>query len=285
VTRELAANSKIPRISSEFIDKLSKDVADEMEDNLSLSGSLSLLDTQKSVHSDSGIGEELVLSGDEKPIKKFNYDFATIDRNQLEKLLKSVTSKKEESGEEGDGSSFPLESNLIKDMSPAIEEPPDLVRRQSVIIQGLVMETEELRDKVATLEDELASVPFLEELQDKLDNFERKLEDSESYVYQLLEENIDMKTEMETLEVEISEAQDHFRDNDAREFKKTKWELETMSKSIRNLQLKLKKAQLKAALLRQEKEELEDSQREGAMWRGAAVIGAVLVATLWKLKS
>ena len=40
---------------------------------------------------------------------------------------------------------------------------------------------------------------------------ENNLEDSESYVYKLLEENIDMKTEMEDLEQEIKEAQDHFR--------------------------------------------------------------------------
>lgn len=239
-----------------------------MEDTLSLT---------KSVHSDSGIGEELVLSGDEKPVKKNNYDFASIDRSQLEKLLRSVTDKKHDDTVEGEVD----DDDLHLENSPK----PDLVRRQSVIIQGLVMETEELRDKVATLEDELATVPYVEEMQDKLGAFERKLEDSESYVYQLLEENIDMKTEMETLEIEINEAQDHFRDNDAREFKKTKWELETMSKSVRNLQLKLKKAQLKAALLRQEKEELEEKQKEASMWRGAVVVGAVLAAAMWKLKS
>ena len=59
-----------------------------------------------------------------------------------------------------------------------------------------------------------------------------------------------LKSEIETLEAEISEVQDTFRENDAKEFKRVKWELENLAKSCRNLQLKLGKAQAKANRLR-----------------------------------
>ena len=52
------------------------------------------------------------------------------------------------------------------------------------------------------------------------------------------------------LETEISEVQDTFRDKDAKEFKRVKWELEKLSKSCRNLQIKLGKTQAKAVRLR-----------------------------------
>lgn len=228
--------------------------------------------------SDSGCGEELIdLSLDDKTREIF--DLKSVDRGQLEKLLRSVYNKEGEAVKETGVVVSDVGDTVIK------EDTPEVVRRQSVIIQGLVMETEELRDKVAMLEDELTSVPLVEELQSKLDMMENNLEDSESYVYKLLEENIDMKTEMEDLEQEIKEAQDHFRDNDAREFKKTKWELETMSKTVRNLQLKLKKAQLRAQLLRQEKEELEEKQTEGTMWKVAAVGSMAVIVAIWKLKN
>merc|ERR1711978_407389 len=107
------------------------------------------------------------------------------------------------------------------------------------------------------LEDELAT-PGVDELQQKLDKVEGKLEETENYCYQVVEENVELKNEIETLESEISEVQDTFRDKDAKEFKKTKWELKNLAKTCRNLQLKLGKAQAKAARLKQEKEEAED---------------------------
>merc|ERR1712080_52302 len=104
----------------------------------------------------------------------------------------------------------------------------------------------------------------------------RRLEESETYCYQVIEENVEMKTEMETLEAEISEVQDTFRDKDAKEFKKTKWELENLGKTCRNLQLKLAKAQSRATRLRLEAEELA---REQMIWKTTAIIAAAALAT------
>ena len=129
------------------------------------------------------------------------------------------------------------------------------------------------------LEDEIETTP-MEEVQSKLVKMEGKLEETENYCYQVVEENVELKSEIETLESEISEVQDTFRDKDAKEFKKTKWELENLSKTCRNLQLKLGKAQARASRLRQEKEEIEEQQREQKLWRTTAVMAAAALAML-----
>ena len=41
----------------------------------------------------------------------------------------------------------------------------------------------------------------------------------------MVEENVGLKSEIEALEAEISEVQDTFREKDAKEFKRVKWEL------------------------------------------------------------
>jgi len=159
-------------------------------------------------------------------------------------------------------------------------ETQSTMRRQSVIIEGLTLETEELRKKCHQLEEEVGcGTPLVEDLTHKLQLMENRLEESETYCYQVIEENVEMKSEMEALESEIAEVQDTFRDKDAKEFKKTKWELENLSKTCRNLQLKLSKAQSKANRLRQEKEEAEELAREQMIWKTTALIAAAALAT------
>jgi len=159
-------------------------------------------------------------------------------------------------------------------------ETQSTLRRQSVIIEGLTMETEELRKKCGQLEEEVGGgTPLVEDLTTKLQQVEGRLEESESYCYQVIEENVEMKSEMESLEAEIAEVSDTFRDKDAKEFKKTKWELENLGKTCRNLQLKLGKAQAKAARLRQEKEDAEEVAREQMVWKTTALVAAAAMAT------
>merc|ERR1712156_373796 len=93
-------------------------------------------------------------------------------------------------------------------------------------------------------------------------------------------ETDELKRRCQYLEAEISEVQDTFRDKDAKEFKKTKWELENLAKTCRNLQLKLGKAQAKASRLRQEKDEMEELQREQKLWKTTAVVAAAALAML-----
>merc|ERR1712142_620798 len=145
------------------------------------------------------------------------------------------------------------------------------------------METDELRRKCLHLEEELqgatgTTTPVVDDLTDKLQQVESKLEESESYCYQVIEENVELKSEMESLEAEIAEVQDTFRDKDAKEFKKVKWELENLSKTCRNLQIKLGKAQAKASRLRQEKEEMEEEQKDQNLWKTSAVVAVAALA-------
>ena len=166
------------------------------------------------------------------------------------------------------------------DSSPAAEsEAHSMIRRQSVIIEGLTLETDELKRRCQMLEDDMET-SVVEEVQTKLVKMESKLEETENYCYQVVEENVELKSEIETLESEISEVQDTFRDKDAKEFKKTKWELENLSKTCRNLQLKLGKAQARASRLRQEKEEIEEQQREQKLWKTTAVMAAAALAVM-----
>merc|ERR1712025_1531661 len=153
------------------------------------------------------------------------------------------------------------------DSSPAADkEAHSMIRRQSVIIEGLTLETDELRRRCQMLEDEIDSVQ-VDDLQQKLDKVEGKLEETENYCYQVVEENVELKSEIENLETEISEVQDTFRDKDAKEFKKTKWELENLAKTCRNLQLKWVKLKQRPVGLDKRRKKLRNSKRNNSCGR------------------
>jgi len=194
-------------------------------------------------------------------------DFVDNDDSAIAESVASIvstTSSKERQMEQGPEMLYDIGSH-------------SLIRRQSVIIEGLTLETEELRKRCQALEEEHGT-PVVEDLSKKLEQLERKLDESETYCYQVVEENVELKSEIEILETEISEVQDTFREKDAKEFKKVKWELENLSKTCRNLQIKLGKAQAKANRLRQEKEMIEDEQRENALWKTSAVVAMAALA-------
>ena len=163
-----------------------------------------------------------------------------------------------------------------------VEDPGEahsMIRRQSVIIEGLTLETDELKRRCQMLEEELGTTA-VDEIQSKLEKVEGKLEETETYCYQVVEENIELKSEIENLEAEIAEVQDTFRDKDAKEFKKTKWELENLAKTCRNLQLKLGKAHAKQMRLKQERDEIEEKQTEQKLWKTTAVVAAAAIAVV-----
>ena len=163
-----------------------------------------------------------------------------------------------------------------------VEDPGQahsMIRRQSVIIEGLTLETDELKRRCLMLEEELGT-NAVDEIQSKLEKVEGKLEETETYCYQVVEENIELKSEIENLETEIAEVQDTFRDKDAKEFKKTKWELENLAKTCRNLQLKLGKAHAKQMRLKHERDEIEEKQTEQKLWKTTAVVAAAAIAVV-----
>jgi len=198
-------------------------------------------------------------------------DLVDNDDSARAESVASLVSSSSSKGQTRDG------KQRLEENSGGDKEAHSVIRRQSVIIEGLTLETDELKRRCQMLEDEIGVTP-VEDLQGKLVKMEGKLEETENYCYQVTEENVELKTEIENLESEIAEVQDTFRDKDAKEFKKTKWELENLSKTCRNLQLKLGKAQARASRLRQEKEEIEEQQREQKLWKTTAVMAAAALA-------
>jgi len=216
------------------------------------------------------------IEGEREIVDQRVADLADVDDSARAESVTSLVSSTSSKGRQE-------RSNQEQNNREGDVEVHSTIRRQSVIINGLSLETEELRRKCQQLENELGThgttTPVVEDLSHKLELVEGKLEESESYCYQVIEENVELKSEMENLEAEISEVQDSFRDKDAKEFKKVKWELENLSKTCRNLQIKLGKAQAKASRLRNEKEEIEERSKEQAFWKTTAVVAAAALAT------
>jgi len=241
---------------------------DDLEDNKSV--------TEQELHCSDPMG------------KARSMDLSLEGIENLEELLESLSRKARNDPDNADSARTESVSSFVSTASSKArcyvqerenegDDSYSLIRRQSVIIDGLTMETEELRNKCQLMEEEL-STPAVLDLSQKLEQVEGKLEETENYCYQVVEENVELKSEIETLESEISEVQDTFRDKDAKEFKKVKWELENLSKTCRNLQIKLGKAQAKASRLRQEKEMIEEEQREKNLWKTSAVVAVAAVA-------
>lgn len=84
-----------------------------------------------------------------------------------------------------------------------------------------------------------------------------KLKDAEALCEELMDENEDMKRELRSMEEEIEEMQDNFREDQADEYSSLRKELELTTKNCRVLSFKLKKTERKAEQLDQEKSEHE----------------------------
>jgi len=134
---------------------------------------------------------------------------------------------------------------------------------------------------------------------------------SETVCYALEEENCDLKTAIESLEMEILEVEDRFHDEDSVEWKRMRTEVKSMAKMCRTFQLKLQKAEKKSIKLKAENAQLarnvkkdlrrrhqslptlsSDSSSPPAsqggsneMVKNAVIFGAVLVAGYSFLKS
>jgi len=257
---------------------------------------LQSISTNLSGHDDFEDNTSVITTGSSNKVDRAtSIDLSNEDFSNIEEMLQSLSRRvrnveeneriredvvdKDDSARAESVASFASSTNLEKrnEGERSDDETHSLIRRQSVIIEGLTLETEELRKKCQVLEDELTT-PVVEDLNKKLQQAQSKLEETETYCYQVIEENVELKSEIEALESEISEVQDSFRDKDAKEFKKVKWELENLSKTCRNLQIKLGKAQAKASRLRQEKEEMEEEQKDQNLWKTSAVVAVAALA-------
>merc|ERR1712173_5282 len=71
-----------------------------------------------------------------------------------------------------------------------------------------------------------------------------------------MEENTELKTEVDALENEITETQDRFTEQDAKELKRMRSEMAALARTCRTFHLKLKRAERKSGKLKAQNEEL-----------------------------
>ena len=89
-----------------------------------------------------------------------------------------------------------------------------------------------------------------------------KLKFYENKVGTLEAENYKLQNSVQTLEGELEEVQDNFKEDEADEYRNLKRDLETQSKNVRVLQFKLKKSERSISELAAEKSDLESKVRK-----------------------
>ena len=264
-----------PKVPCEQKSLSTKGVASTKEDDAEDRASIATQSSNTSSKVDKAVGVDLTRAGISNIEEMLE---SLLDSAQRRDLVDNDDSARAESVASMGSSA----SSKGREKKVSVEDPGEahsMIRRQSVIIEGLTLETDELKRRCQMLEEELGN-NAVDEIQSKLEKVEGKLEETETYCYQVVEENIELKSEIENLEAEIAEVQDTFRDKDAKEFKKTKWELENLAKTCRNLQLKLGKAHAKQMRLKQERDEIEEKQTEQKLWKTTAVVAAAAIAVV-----
>ena len=110
--------------------------------------------------------------------------------------------------------------------------------------------------KIKELESEIERRPQASETQKTISELQTKLKYTERKCHDLSSENEDLKGNVQTLEVELEEVQDNFREDEADEYRTLKRELENSAKNCRVLQFKLKKTEKSLADLTEDHKEM-----------------------------
>merc|ERR1712222_325 len=111
------------------------------------------------------------------------------------------------------------------------------------------------------LESEIERRPQASETQKTISELQTKLKYTERKCHDLSSENEDLKGNVQTLEVELEEVQDNFREDEADEYRTLKRELENSAKNCRVLQFKLKKTEKSFADLTEDHKEMETKMK------------------------
>eukprot|EP00094_Tigriopus_californicus_P012114 TCALIF_11706-PA protein Name:"Protein of unknown function" AED:0.03 eAED:0.03 QI:0/1/0.88/1/1/1/9/75/882 len=164
-------------------------------------------------------------------------------------------------------------------------ETNELLQRQDVILEGLKLETEELQAQIRQLEDQLDDTQsqVIDDLQCQIRDLAQRLANTQTNCQHLEGTNANLKSEIQNLENELLEAQDHFNEKDYKEWKRLRKDLGAMAKSCRNFQLKLRRSQMKSNELRVVNKELSSNVahqeqtihlfRTGILWGSVLLLG------------
>merc|ERR1719205_25848 len=136
-----------------------------------------------------------------------------------------------------------MESAKAAEATSELMKAREKVREQDSTVATLTKEKKALTLKMKELESTLERRPQVSETQKTITELQTKLKYTERKCHDLSSENEDLKGNVQTLEVELEEVQDNFREDEADEYRTLKRELENSAKNCRVLQFKLKKTE------------------------------------------
>lgn len=175
---------------------------------------------------------------------KSNQETSTEDVEKLNKELVQARSNSDDKNE------ILLRRLAISDNGDATKlqfKINDLSRQ----LEDLKYEKLHLSTKVKELEKSL-SIKASKSAEEEL---KKKLQAAEELCEELMNENNEVKKELQNMEVEIDEMQDNFREDQTNEYVNVKKELEAATKNCRILSFKLKKTERKIEQLEVEKQQ------------------------------
>ncbi|XP_077295291.1 uncharacterized protein LOC143917604 isoform X2 [Arctopsyche grandis] len=147
--------------------------------------------------------------------------------------------------------------------SKTTSRPSETLKLQQKINE-ITIQNEDLRDekkslqiRVREIEAEMEGRPSNDAAARAAEQLRSKLLAAETLCEELMDENEDMKRELRSMEEEIEEMQDNFREDQADEYSSLRKELEQTTKNCRVLSFKLKKTERKTEQLEQEKKDQE----------------------------
>jgi chromosome segregation ATPase len=150
-----------------------------------------------------------------------------------------------------------FESTRATETASELARAREVIREQEHLLSDLNKEKKTMHLKVEEMSSQLSKRPHASETQRTFLEMDTKVRFLERKCADLEKENERLQSSVQTLEGELEEVQDNFREDEAGEYRNLKRELETASKSCRVLQFKLKKTEKSMIDLAEEKAELQ----------------------------
>lgn len=182
-------------------------------------------------------------------LDKLQSDFVTIkSRNEILEKQQNDAAKKQP---------MTFESAKASEATAELIKAREKMREQDSTISELQKERKIKELKLKELETAMDRRPQTLDVQKSSAELNTKLRYVEKKCTDLSFENEELRANVQTLEVELEEVQDNFREDEADEYRSLKRELENNAKNCRVLQFKLKKTEKSLQDTTSEKGELE----------------------------
>lgn len=200
------------------------------------------------------VQEERIKLGIENDVEKLKQELLKMAEKcqQLEEENRSL--KHGLSAKEFDHTELEKQKHEVEVLILGLQEQLTSMEDRCVRMES---ENSNLMSKLRKQEESSKHQPATEETQEIQENIQY----SESMVEELIEENENLKQEIQDLKVEMEEMYDSFRDQEAEEFRELQKELEITAKNCRILQFKMRKAERRNEQLEDDRNQFEDKLR------------------------